>query len=132
MPSPTKTSTSGCAGSWPRRRVPATEPPLGPQVVHTPGLADQMLRELAPLLAEEGIDINNTGGLDVDTLQQALNKAVERRNLALFTPVGPDRDLAVTTLRLVVEAIAEDNAPLAAAILDQVQPESPADKVDER
>ncbi|MGZ6693385.1 MAG: hypothetical protein ACXVHQ_39065 [Solirubrobacteraceae bacterium] len=35
-----------------RRRTP--EPPPGPPEVHlTPGLADQTLHELAPLLAEE-------------------------------------------------------------------------------
>jgi hypothetical protein len=40
------------------RRVSGTRPSRGPQIVHTPGLADQMLRELAPLLAEEGIDLD--------------------------------------------------------------------------
>lgn len=35
-----------------RRRSP--EPPVGmPQIQHKPGLANEMLRELAPLLAEE-------------------------------------------------------------------------------
>ncbi len=44
-----------------------------------------------------------------------------------FTPVGHARDLAVTTLRLVIEAVADGDTGLAAAILDQVQPESPGD-----
>jgi hypothetical protein len=86
-------------------------------------LADQMLRELAPLLAEEGIDLDNPDTLDPQVLQQALNQAVERRNLALFTPVGEARAMTVTTLRLVVEAIVEDNTALATAILEQVEPE---------
>lgn len=38
-----------------RRRNP--EPPAGPpQIQFKPGIANEMLRELAPLLAEEGID----------------------------------------------------------------------------
>jgi hypothetical protein len=61
----------------------------------------------------------------METLQRAMDRAVERHNMARFTPVGHARELAVTTLRLAVEALAEDNTTLAAAILDQVQPESP-------
>ncbi len=39
-----------------RRRSP--EPPPGaPQIQFKPGIAKETLRELAPLLAEEGIDI---------------------------------------------------------------------------
>jgi hypothetical protein len=45
--------------------------------------------------------------------------------MALFTPVGDTRELAVATLRLVVEALADDDTNLATAILDQVAPESP-------
>jgi hypothetical protein len=107
-----------------RRRGP--EPPPGPpEIQFTPGLANDTLRELAPLLAEEGIDVEDIDVPDLDTLQRALNRAVERHNMARFTPVAHARELAVTTLRLVTEAIADDNATLAAALLDQVQPESP-------
>ena len=109
-----------------RRRDP--EPPPGmPEIEHRPGLAKQTLRELAPLLAEEGIDVDNIDVLDLDTLQAAMNRAVERHNMARFTPIGEARDYAVTTLRLVVEAVAEDNTALARAILDSVPPESPPD-----
>ena len=107
-----------------RRRSP--EPPPGmPQVQFRPGLANEMLRELAPLLAEEGIDIDNIDVPDLDTLQRALNRAVERRNMELFSPVGQARDIACVTLRLVVEAILDGDTTIAAALLDQVQPESP-------
>jgi hypothetical protein len=107
-----------------RRRGP--EPPVGPLGVQLkPGLADETLRELAPLLAEEGIDVDNIDVPDLATLQQALNRAVERHNMARFTPVGKPRELAVTTLRLVIKAITENNTVLAANLLDQVQPESP-------
>src|SRR6266536_5072377 len=105
-----------------RRRDP--EPPPGPpRIEFKPGMANEMLRELAPLLAEEGIDVENIDVPDVETLQRAMDRAVERHNMALFSPVGATRELAVATLRLVVEALAEDDTTLASAILDQVQPE---------
>jgi hypothetical protein len=107
-----------------RRRRP--EPPPGaPQIQLKPGLAKETLRELAPLLAEEGIDVDNIDVPDLATLQAALKRAVERHNMARFTPVGHARDLAVTTLRMAIEAIATADTTLAAAILDQAQPESP-------
>jgi hypothetical protein len=107
-----------------RRRDP--EPPPGPpRIEFKPGMANEMLRELAPLLAEEGIDIDNIDATDGETLQRAMNRAVERHNMALFTPIGQTRELAAATLRLVVEALADNDSTLASTILDQVQPESP-------
>lgn len=89
-------------------------------------MADDLMRELAPLLAEDGIDLNNPNSIpDLDTLQRALNNAVERRNMQLFTPVGEARALALTTLRLFVEAVASDQVELAEAILATAVPESP-------
>jgi len=41
-----------------RRRTPEP-PPRSPQIEIKPGLAQETLRELAPLLAEEGIDVGN-------------------------------------------------------------------------
>lgn len=109
-----------------RRRTP--EPPPGPpQIEIKPGMARELLRELAPLLAEEGIDADNIDVPDLQTLQAAMNRAVERRNMTMFTPAGHARDLAVTTLRQAVEALADGDAALAAAILDQAEPESPGD-----
>lgn len=109
----------------PRRSSP--EPPWGgPDVVHTPGMADDPMRELAPLLAEDGIDLNDPDAIpDMQTLQRALDRAVERRNMELFTPVGEARSLALTTLRLYVEAIADEQYDLAGAILATAVPESP-------
>jgi hypothetical protein len=107
-----------------RRRSPEPSPGA-PQIQFKPGIANEMLRELAPLLAEEGIDVDDIDVPDLDTLQAAMNRAVERHNMARFTPVGRPRDLVITTLRLAVEAIAEGDTTLAAAILEQVQPESP-------
>jgi hypothetical protein len=102
------------------------EPPAGlPRIEHQPGLANEMLRELAPLLAEEGIDVDNIDVPDLETLQAAMNRAVERRNMQLFSPVGPTRDTALVTVRLVVEAILDGDTALAGALLAQVLPESP-------
>ncbi len=106
-----------------RRRSP--EPPPGPPRIQLkPGLAQETLRELAPLLAEEGIDVDNIDVPDLETLQAAMTRAVERHNMTRFTPVGHARDLAVTMLRLVIEALADGDTALAAALLEQVQPES--------
>ena len=107
-----------------RRRGPEP-PPEPPQIQLKPGLAQETLRELAPLLAEEGIDVDNIDVPDLATLQAAMNRAVERHNMTRFTPVGHARDLAVTTLRLVIEALADGDTALAAAILEHVQPDSP-------
>jgi len=94
-----------------------------------PGMAQEMLRDLAPILAEEGIDVDNIDVPDLETLQRAMNHAVERRNIELFSPVGPARDIASATLRLVVEAVLAGDTVLAGTLLDQVQPESPDNTV---
>jgi len=103
------------------------EPSSGPpRVEHRPGTADEMLRELAPLWAEDGIDLDDPEGVpDLETLQAAMARAVERQNMALFTPVGAARDLAVDTLRRAVAAAAVGDTAAAAAALDRAQPESP-------
>ena len=108
-----------------RRSSP--EPPWGgPEIVHTPGSSDELMRELAPLLAEDGIDLDDPSTIpDMGTLQRALDRAVERRNMELFTPVGKPRSLALTTLRLYVEAMADDDTDLAGAVLATAVPESP-------
>ena len=111
-----------------RRRSPEP-PPAPPHVQLTPGLANEMLHELAPLLAEEGIDVDDIDVPDLDSLQRALNRAVERRNLQLFSPAGAARDVALATLRRVVEAILAGDTALAGTLLDQVRPKSPDNSV---
>lgn len=101
--------------------------PRPPRVERQHGLADDLLRELAPLLAEDGIDVSRLDDVDVPTLQAALDRAVERRNMALFTPVGRARELAAATMRVAAEGIISGDTVLAAAVLDQVTPESPDD-----
>jgi len=107
-----------------RRHEP--EPPAGlPEIQFKPGTARHLLRELAPLLAEEGIDAENIDVPDLETLQRATNRAMERHNMALFTPVGKARELAAVTMRLAIEAVTDGDTALAASVLDQAQPESP-------
>lgn len=88
-----------------------------------PGMAGELMRELAPLLAEDGVDINDVS--DIGELNRAIRKATERRNLELFTPVGARRDQATALLLLVVAAIADDRTELAGRLIDSAQPESP-------
>ena len=60
-----------------RRRGPGPPPGLS-GIQFKPGIAKETLRELAPLLAEEGIDAGNIDVPDLDTLQRAMDRAVER------------------------------------------------------
>lgn len=105
-----------------RRNTPEP-PPRRPKIQMKPGMADELMRELAPLLAEDGVDINDVS--DIDALNRALQKATERRNMELFTPIGARRDQATALLMLVVAAIADNKTDLAARLLDTAQPESP-------
>jgi hypothetical protein len=95
-----------------RRRTPGPPPARLPDIQVKPGMADELLRELAPLLAGEGIDVSNIDVTDPDTLQQAPGRVVERRNMAMFTPVGHARELAAVTMRLAAEAIADGDTAL--------------------
>ena len=111
-----------------RRRTPEPAPGV-PEIQYRPGLADDLLQELAPLLAGQGIDVQNLGASDLATLERSLHQAVERRNLQLFTPVGASREVAVTAIRLVVTACCDDDPATVGALLDQVEPESPDNTV---
>ena len=92
-------------------------------VVHKPGLANELLREIGPLLAEDGFDIDNLVTTDLDTLNKSLSRAMERRNFERFVPVGETRAMALTALRLTAEAISEDEISLAQALINSIQPE---------
>jgi hypothetical protein len=112
------------------RKVSYPRPALRPEIRHKPGMADDLMRELAPFLAEEGIDLDRHE-YGLETLQQALTRAVERRNHALFTPTGRARDLAVEHLRATVRALLDDDIRGAGRILDSAVPESPDGSVAE-
>ena len=92
-------------------------------VVHKPGLAHELLVEIGPLLAEDGFDIDNPETTDLDTLNKALARAVERRNFERFVPVGQTRAMALTALRLMADAISNGDIALAQALIHSIQPE---------
>lgn len=52
-------------------------------VVHQPGVAQEVMRDLAPFLAEEGIDLNDLGDTSLDSVNAALARASERYNQSL-------------------------------------------------
>lgn len=93
------------------------------KVVRVPGMADELLAELAPYLLEDGIDLRTSALDDLDALNAALGRALERRNAAIFTPTPQQCSYAITLLRLVAEALNEHNSDLANAIVWSVPPE---------
>jgi len=107
------------------RRSEPELPPGAPLIQFKPGLADEVMRELAPLLAEEGIDLDHLDVPDIETLQRALKRAGERRNVMLFSPIGTARELALAALLEAVAAITAGDSKRAARTLAWVQPESP-------
>jgi hypothetical protein len=108
-----------------RRHDP--EPIAGPpRIQHVPGMAAEMMADLAPLLAEEGIDVNNIDVPDMATLQAAMSRAIERREMQRLTPIGAARDAVASVLRSVAAAIQDGDTRAAAEILDAVPPEAEA------
>jgi len=88
-----------------------------------PGMADELLAELAPYLLDDGIDLRTTTIDDLSTLNAALGRALERRNAAILTPSAEQRSYATTLLRLVTEALYERNRDVAQAIVWSVPAE---------
>ena len=97
-------------------------------IVRKPGAAQQMLHELAPLLAAEGIDMDELDeSTDVHSLNAALGRAIERRDLELFTPVGRHRTASLTVLARFSTAIAAGDASLARTVLGAIEREPHGD-----
>lgn len=96
-------------------------------IVHRPGMAQELMQELAPLLAAEGIDFEaENPDYDLDQLNAAMERSVEQRNLTLFTPVGRDRDEALALFVEIAEALAADGQAGAQPILASIQSEATA------
>lgn len=91
-------------------------------------MADELMREVAPLLAAEGIDVNDPDTFDIDTLNEALGRAVERRNFDLSVATGERLSYARTVLRITTEALADGLRQLAESLVWSIEPEpaSPA------
>jgi hypothetical protein len=91
-------------------------------------MAARMMDELAPLLAAEGIDLDDLDdGVALDEVNEALARATERHNLSLFTPVGAQRAGALAALRLLAESLAEGDEDRAAAVLAGIDSEPVGD-----
>lgn len=108
------------------KRLNQPEPEPGPpEFVTIPGVAEELLAELAPFLKEDGFDLTQPAVLDdTSTLQDALNRAVERYNMHLFTPVGPAREIAADLVAAAAMCILEGDSQRAATLLSSVVPQS--------
>ena len=73
--------------------------PPGIEIRHYSGAATDLLEQLSPLLAAEGLDVEHLDDADPNELKAAMIRAVERHNLELSTPVGDQRARAINTLR---------------------------------
>lgn len=92
-------------------------------VVHKPGMANDLLKEMAPLLAQDGIDLNDPSSFDMETLNSALARAVERTNMERFTPIGETRANTLSLLRSTSEAISAGDVQSAEAVIRGIAPE---------
>jgi hypothetical protein len=92
-------------------------------IVHKPGMADALMQEVLPLLAAEGIDLNDPETFDLETLNGALGRAIERRNFDLTVATGEPLRYARTVLRIISEALDEGHRGLAEALLWSIEPE---------
>lgn len=91
-------------------------------ITHRPGMADEFLEEIGPLLAADGFDMGDPDqDIDLDDLNAAMGQAVERRNMELVTPVGDARTLTVNMLREFV--MADGNPQLEDAIFNRLRPD---------
>ena len=99
----------------------------GGNISHDPGMSDRMMRELAPFLKAEGIDIDdpNADFTEAD-LHIAMEKAQVEYNRRLFTPVGAHRGLALGKLRSFSVAFAEGDIKTAEAVVASL-PSDPED-----
>lgn len=52
-------------------------------VVHKPGVVQEVMHDLAPFLAEEGIDLSEPIDADLDTVNAAFGRAIARYNASL-------------------------------------------------
>ena len=94
--------------------------PPGTQVRHQPGMAARFMRQISPLLAADGIDLDNLDDVDLDDLNAAMARAVERHNMELVTPFGDDLGRALNTLREIAQALHRDREAVAQQILGAI------------
>lgn len=107
-----------------KRARPRSSLPLDVQL--RPGLGVEVLAEVATLLADDGIDLDNLERCNPQRLQEALNRAAERINLARFSPTREARSLVASRLREAVDAFAADENEAALNVLARL-PSDPGD-----
>lgn len=83
--------------------------PPGTHIRHQARAETDLLEQLAPLLAADGIDVDNLPDADPEELNAALVRAVERHNMELSTPVGDQRARTINTLRDLTVALHTEN-----------------------
>lgn len=97
-------------------------------VTHKPGMAAALMAQLAPLLADEGIDLDNLEASDLDGLNAALARAMDRHNFELFSPSTAHREAALAVLRRVAEAVGVGDSDRVDEVLGAVEPEPRGDQ----
>lgn len=93
-------------------------------VTHQPGMARELIDELTPLLAADGIDLNDPNlDVDIDELNAAFGRAAERRNLELATPVGERRLQVLAVLRSISLALSEGEVRIVDDYIHSIEPD---------
>lgn len=93
-------------------------------VTHRPGMADELMDEIGPLLAAEGFDMADPNQeMGLDDLNAAMSRAIERRNMELVTPVGAARVLTVALLREFVNTYTAGKLQMVDSILGRLRPD---------
>ena len=91
---------------------------------HRPGMADELMAEIGPLLAADGVDLENPEQeMDLEELNAAMGRAIERRNMELVTPVADARALTVALLRDFIIAYSDGQLELGDTILGRLRSE---------
>ncbi|MDN5609108.1 MAG: hypothetical protein L0G66_13580, partial [Brevibacterium sp.] len=99
----------------------------GGKISHDPGMGDRMMRELAPFLKAEGVDIDDPNADFTEAeFHAAMEKAQGEYNRRLFNPVGAHRGLALGALRSFSLAFADGDIMRAEAVVASL-PSDPED-----
>lgn len=99
----------------------------GGKISHNPGMDDRMMRELAPFLKAEGVDIDDPNADFTEAeFHAAMEKAQGEYNRRLFNPIGAHRGLALGKLRSFSLAFAEGDTKRAEAVVASL-PSEPED-----
>lgn len=85
-----------------------------------PEVVDEILEQLAPLLAADGIDLQNVQNVNVNELHAAMARAIERHQLEWHTPVGDARALTIDTIRDLARALHQEKPELAEHIFQSM------------